>query len=985
MDESLNFLNEIPSTSVEVESNYRRFLSYKDALWWIKKGEGAVFAMERTGLLIEGGRLNKGPLHFLASASKDNLIFGFDNNEDDPLALMFITHSKTELKKIKLEDLKNFWMHNQKFLSEIAKLFEKWINGVFFQIAAFKEDVFDKICQEDLTYEVQKGAKWGLKKSLDPLKKDDVVWIEVLSGSVNLFGIDGLELCNNTGPFPLSRQSFVKASSHAVIKTYSTINALNHEEFIQGFITFQDYTLKLIESLVNLRKQEDLKRLETRQQQDLDLMETSLRNISSVLALDSSDQITFDINSSNLFKAMTLLGASNNIKFINVENPGKKESVEESIEEIAENSAVKFRKVILNKDFWKLDSRCLLAFLKKDLRPVALLNKNGKKYFIHDPATNKKRVLNEESFKELNDEAFMFYEPFENGPMNGSKILKFCFKGMGKEVLMILLFGLLGALINLLPPLLNEKLFNRVIGSNEPSLLGQVILGFVVAATSSCIFALAKSFSTQRLTSLIDFRLESAVWDRILSLPMRFFRQFTTGNLIERVYAVSQIHQIFTGSIIRVVIAGIFSLFYFFSMFYFSSTLAFAAIIIVLLCGLISAGCVFKKALIQKKLLHVGGIINGLVVQLIGGISRLRVSGAENRGFAKWVKYDKEVIELSFESQKVQNIVILLTNFLPILTTAFLFSITVIMLENNSQAISLGALVAFFAAFIPFSQAVYDMINTLLNIVQVVPLWQRARVILEAEPEENNLKLNPGKLDGSVLIEKMSFKFDDESPLVLDDVTIKIEPKEFIAIVGPSGSGKTTLVKLLLGFEKPYSGNIYYNQLDINDLDLRRIRKQIGTVLQNDKIFSGSIYENIVCNRNFSDKSVSEVLRLSGLEEDIKNMPMGLHTFIQNNSSTLSGGQIQRVLIARAIIAKPKILIFDEATSALDNKNQEIISCSLEALEASRIVIAHRLVSVKNADRIYVLDKGKIVQKGRFDELKHQEGLFKKMLERQKF
>lgn len=987
MIKSLNtILDEVNGFTSKVDGNYRRFLSYKDAVWWIKSGEGTLFSMERTGFLINQGLLNKGPLQFIGSAKTDDLIFGFDSQNGDPIAILFMTHGKTELKKININDLYNYWMQDEDCIELLIPTIEKWVLNILDRVDVFHIDSAEIYLEKSKVNTALAGQILMSQKTIDPEHKDDIFWIEILEGEVSFFGFDELVIKKEDGPFPLIRNNWLVVKEDCKINILSTKEAMQKKLFVNGFLHFQSIVFKLISFLHNKRKLEDLKRFKAKDELDKENLDSALRDLGSLLDDDEEIKWSFEPNASSLFKTMQLIGRHQNINFIDNKDVKFNDSLEEKLRSICYKSHVQCRLVKLNKNFWKHDCRSLLGFLKEGSKPVAIINYKPNKYEIIDPETKIKRPLNEETYQELFDTAYMFYEPFKDGPLNGKDIVKFCLKGQSKELIRIFILGVLGALISLIPPFLNEVLFNDVIESSQPSLLPQVILGFIMTTIVTSVFLFTRSMTTFRVMSLIDYRLESALWDRILSLPTNFFRKSTVGNLIERVYAVSQIHQLITGSVIRILISGIFSLFYFAAMFYYNTPLSVVGIFIVFLTIAISAVCIVKKAQLFRLILNLSGIVNGIVIQLISGVAKLRIAGAENRGFTQWSEVKKDITELGYKSQKIQNIVTIVTNSMPIFSTAILFSIAVLMMASgNNYHVSVGTLMAFFAAYVPFSSSIYDASNTLINIVQVAPLWDRAKFILEETPEIDNDKLSPGTLNGSVLVEKVSFKYEKNAFDVLNNLTLEAKPGQFIGIAGPSGCGKSTLVRILLGFESPTQGKVYYNDLDLQTLDIRQVRKQIGTVLQNGKIFSGTIYDNIVCGGIFSKDDINDAVLLSGFFEDLKGLPMGLHTFIQSGTSTLSGGQIQRLLIARAIIRKPKILIFDEATSALDNKNQDIVITALEKLNATRIVIAHRLSTIKNADKIYIIDNGHVTQQGTFNELANQEGLFKIMLERQKF
>jgi ATP-binding cassette subfamily C protein len=299
------------------------------------------------------------------------------------------------------------------------------------------------------------------------------------------------------------------------------------------------------------------------------------------------------------------------------------------------------------------------------------------------------------------------------------------------------------------------------------------------------------------------------------------------------------------------------------------------------------------------------------------------------------------------------------------------------------EEVSLGIFLAFNAAFVQVLYAAVTTSAAVSSVLQVVPLYERAGPILRALPEVDEARIAPGELSGDIEISHVSFRYAADGPPVLEDVCVHVRPGEFVAFVGPSGAGKSTLLRLLLGFETPTAGSIYFDREDLAALDRQAVRRQVGVVLQNSKLTPGDLLTNIVGSSLLTLEDAWEAARLSGLDEDIREMPMGMYTVISEGESTLSGGQRQRLLIARAVVARPRILLFDEATSALDNSTQARIIRSLESLKATRIVVAHRLSTIRHADRIYVLDGGKVVQHGRYDELLRQPGLFADLARRQ--
>jgi ABC-type bacteriocin/lantibiotic exporter with double-glycine peptidase domain len=282
-----------------------------------------------------------------------------------------------------------------------------------------------------------------------------------------------------------------------------------------------------------------------------------------------------------------------------------------------------------------------------------------------------------------------------------------------------------------------------------------------------------------------------------------------------------------------------------------------------------------------------------------------------------------------------------------------------------------------------FMGAALDLTATAVGLVGLIPTWERAKPILDAVPEFDLDKPDPGELTGRIEVSHLTFRYTEDGPLILDDVSLEARPGQFIALVGPSGAGKSTLLRILLGFDLPDSSSVYYDRHDLATIDVTAVRRQIGVVLQSSRLTAGDIYTNIVGSGSYALEDAWDAARMAGFEDEIRAMPMGLHTVVSEGGGTLSGGQRQRLLIARALVTRPRVLLFDEATSALDNRAQQIVSESIDRLHATRIVIAHRLSTIRNADRIYVLDGGRVVQSGTFDELMAEPGLFADLAARQ--
>jgi ABC-type bacteriocin/lantibiotic exporter with double-glycine peptidase domain len=385
---------------------------------------------------------------------------------------------------------------------------------------------------------------------------------------------------------------------------------------------------------------------------------------------------------------------------------------------------------------------------------------------------------------------------------------------------------------------------------------------------------------------------------------------------------------------------------------------------------------------VERRRQAVEGEVAGLVFEIIGGLAKLRVAGAERRAFAVWTRRFREERDLAFRVGVYENFVAVFNDVLPLVGMLALLGTTGYLITRGT-ALNTGDFVAFNAAFGSFFASGIMLSDTLIHSLNLVPLMERARPILQSRLETAAARPDPGELTGRIEVSHVSFRYKGDGPPILRDVSVHAAPGEFVALVGPSGSGKSTLLRLLLGFEAPEAGAIYFDGHNLGLVDLTGVRSQMGVVLQSSRLLAGDIFENIIGTAPLTVADAWSAAEMAGLADDIRAMPMGMQTVVSEGGSTLSGGQRQRVLIARALVRRPRIVLFDEATSALDNRTQEIVSRSLENMAATRIVIAHRLSTVRHADRIVVMAAGQIVQQGSYDELASASGLFATMIARQ--
>jgi ATP-binding cassette subfamily C protein len=650
--------------------------------------------------------------------------------------------------------------------------------------------------------------------------------------------------------------------------------------------------------------------------------------------------------------------------------------------QIARTSRFRTRRVALRGQWWKSDAGPLLGLLVSEdgetRLPVALLPERSGHYSLVNPSTSVRidAALNER----LNPFAYAFYRPFADQALKAFDVFKFGASRCSGDFLMILLMGLAGGVLGLLAPIITGEIFNRVIPGAERLQLGHMVAALLVCAVATSMFQLVRGLAVLRVESKMDASVQSAVWDRLLNLPTSFFRQFDAGDLAVRAGGISAIRQLLSGATVSSLLSGLFSALNLALLFYYDAGLALWALALTLLALAVMLGTTFVQLRYQREVAARQSRLSGTVLQYITGITKLRVAGAETKSYERWAHLFTEQRRLQFRARRIGNMLTTFSAVFPLLSMMVIFGL---MASRENGLMSTGDFIAFNGAFGTFTANMLAMTGAFVSILIAIPIYEQARPILEALPEIDDSKSDPGDLSGAIEIEHVSFRYDPDGPQILQDVSLRARAGEFVAFVGPSGSGKSTVLRLLLGFETPESGSIYFDGQDLSGLDVQSVRRQIGVVLQNGGLMSGDLFTNITGSSPATMDDAWEAARMAGLDEDVRQMPMGMHTIVSEGGTTLSGGQRQRLLIARAVVNRPRILFFDEATSALDNRTQAIVSESLGKLQATRIVVAHRLSTIINADRIYVLDQGRVVQEGKYESLLADGGLFADLVRRQ--
>jgi NHLM bacteriocin system ABC transporter ATP-binding protein len=650
-----------------------------------------------------------------------------------------------------------------------------------------------------------------------------------------------------------------------------------------------------------------------------------------------------------------------------------------TVEEASRAARVRHRQIALRGDWWKTDIGPFIGFLGEDRRPVAVLPSGAGRYRMVDPEDGHGRTVDRALASRLQPQGFMLYRPLAAKPVGLADVLLLGWKQNHRDVSVAVLAALAIALLGLATPLAMRLAFDRFIPSHETVQLVELSIGLCAAAVISAAFKLAYDMALLRLDGRMAAQTQAAMVDRVLRLPPTAVRLAST-DLARRVLAVDSVRRTTVGFVLGSLAAGLSWLFNAVLMAYYAPLAAIGAALCFLLLLAVSYLAAVRQLDAGRKGEEILSDVSSLVFHLVKGINVLRTTGAEGRGFARWGQDFAEMRARAYRSQKVGAWLETFFAGFDVLTMA---AVLLILANWPAKEFSTGSFISFVSAYGVFIASSVQLARGVGAYVATKPNWERAAPLLKAIPEGGTVKRDPGVLTGAMELSNIVFRYGPDTPMVLSGLNLKVAPGEFVALVGASGSGKSTTAKLLLGNVAPLAGAVQYDNMDLQHLDAQLVRRQIGVVLQNGKLMPGSIFENIMGAHDGTLEDAWEAARQAGIEADIRSLPMGMHTILTDAAAAFSGGQLQRFMIARALVGKPRILILDEATSALDNETQAVVTNALARLAVTRVVIAHRLSTVRHADRICVLEGGRIVQSGSYDELAAGDGPFAQLARRQ--
>ena len=638
------------------------------------------------------------------------------------------------------------------------------------------------------------------------------------------------------------------------------------------------------------------------------------------------------------------------------------------------------RQIILEEKWWKDAYGPILAYTKEDGSPAAILPDKLYGYYYLDRNTGKKVRIDSKTAELFEREAYCFYKPFPQKKLGIPDLMLYMKNCLGmSDAVMILLSTLAITGVGMLMPRITKALTGPVIASGSTRILVSIAIFMLCTVVSSQLVSSIHSLLTSRIQTKADLNVQAAMMMRVMSLPANFFRRYSAGELTSRSQSVNSLCQLILSTFVMTSLSSLTSLLYITQIFSFAPSLVVPSLLIIIITVVFTTISSLVQIRISKQQMEHSARESGMTYAMISGVQKIKLSGAEKRFFSRWLNLYSDGAELVYAPPAFIKLNGVITTAITLVSNIVLYYLAV------KSSVDQSSYFAFTASYGAVMGAFSSLAGMALSVGRIKPILEMAEPFLKNEPETSDNKEIVTKLSGGVELNNVYFRYSENSPYIVNDLSIKIRAGEYVAIVGKTGCGKSTLMRLLLGFEKPEKGAVFYDGKDLNRLDLCSLRRNIGSLIQSGGLFQGDIFSNIIISApHLTLDDAWEAAEIAGIADDIRAMPMGMQTLISEGQGGISGGQKQRLMIARAVAPKPKILMFDEATSALDNKTQKQVSEALDGMGCTRIVIAHRLSTIRHCDRILVLDGGKITEEGSYDELIAQNGYFAELVERQR-
>ena len=943
-------------------------LSDPGTVWYVVKGAVDVFIARNTG----DGEVSD--FKQLLRAEAGRLVFGVGGEDDDSLS----TYIAKGLPDTELRRLPRTALAGPEVAEPLARQVDSWITDFAATVA---REVTPRPRPERF---LTAGEDVGTASAGVLTTRHGVVWVSGPEGNASFLDT-GEPTGDGPGFIPVTVDSWIRlfhpsrltaASSAALAADGLLFPAL--AEFHRLALSAEEINRQL--TLVDMA---NLQRAQARHRRRSE--EHARHNLFGVLDTRRS---MIGTGESALSGVLDLVGDHEGIRFRTPPRRRGMDEEEHDLTEIQRASGVRGRRIRLDGDdrWWLGDSGAMLAFRRESGDPVALIPGAPGRYRAIDPATGRSERVDARVAGGLASEARFFYRALpRDGAAAAGALFRFAFRGLGGHLARFALAGLLVGLLMLTPSILFGTLADRVIPSGSGGQLLELALSLVLLAILAAFLQVLQGTSLMRLEALAAARVGAALWDRMLGLPWWFFRRFSSGDLTVRAMAFQGLRDQVSGVVGNALLSVIFLLPTFVLLFLYDTTIGWLGLAL----GLFSLGTTAAIGILQlphhRRLFAISRRLAGTLLQLLNGVSKLRSTGSEGIGFAMWARGYREQKQTEMRLGRLNEHLVAFIAAVPALAAAAVFAaVAGDGAGDGGETIPTGDFLTVYAALMVFCAALARLGGSFSAVAAVVPAYEQTTPILEATPETGLEGDPPPELGGDVHIDHVSFRYTEDGPLVLRDVSIRARAGEFVAIVGESGAGKSTLFRLALGLEAPLSGAVYYDGRDLARLNKRAVRGRIGMVVQDASMRPGTVLENIIgLSADLTEEDAWRAARLAAIDEDIAAMPMQMQTVVGDSSSLFSGGQIQRIMLAAALVRDPSVLFLDEATNWLDGRSQARVMRSVAELAVTRFVSAHRLSTIRMADSIHVLQDGQVAQTGAFDELMETDGPFRALVRRQ--
>ena len=958
--------------SVPCAGNLPVKLDDPDSVWFIDHGAVNLFLVE-----FKDGVEQAAPQHLLhreagwllPGVAPD----GRDDGRDAMLSLVAKGLPGTLLKRLPATSL------SEVDPAELAEQTDTWLTAVTDTLSRYANRI------PRPTALVEPGATQTLAPGTLSVQRG-VVWVSEPPHGASLFMdiVDLGELAGINGPrnaaIPLTRTSWLTLFSEATLTGKSTESLAQQGMLLSALASFHAAAFALERQNRRLAVVDDANLERARRASRRTAERAARQRLFNIYDLPIDREAS--VEDTALADALQIVGRHEGIDFRIPVRSGPSDAPI-SLVDVLDASGVRARRVRFKAEgeWWRGDSNAMLAFRAEDGQPVALLPGMFGRYREIDPVSKRSIRMTAERADALGDEAWMFYRPLPSGAARPADLLGIALHGSGADLARLVLTGLPGGLVKLVPALALGFVANEAMAGGSAGALYAVAVAVAGFGLLGALLHLFQGTAMMRLEARSASRVEAAFWDRLMRLPPSILHRHPAGDLamsgmtfqnlrdgMQRVAADSLLSLIFLLPVFGVI-------------FFYDTALGLVALAFSLVSLLITVVLGLRQVSPYGRMMSAARRVAGRLFQIVGGIAKLRVENAEGSAFAIWAQDYHEQKRAELELGALEGHSRAFGAALPFLAGGALILAVVTV---GDRTVPVGDFLVVYTVFIAFQSAIARLGESCGAIAAMLPAFDQMRPLLAAIPETEVEGEPVEHLGGDILFDRVSFRYDPDGPLILDDVTIHARPGEFVAIAGESGAGKSTLFRLALGIDRPTAGAVYYDGRDLRHLNLKQVRRKIGAVPQSVGLHPLDLWDNLVSHHEeVANSEIWAAARIAEVENEIKAMPMGMMTMVGTSGGVLSGGESQRVTIARSVVGSPRIMLFDEATNWLDNESQARVMRNLTSLTSTRIVIAHRLSTLEQADRIYVLQAGKVVQSGSFKELMEIDGVFRELVRRQ--